>query len=75
MSSPYPLYVQVALTTDFPEYSLAKGAIARIVEHYPMPEGKEDGYSLEGFDIPGVTLEVGESQIRLLDADSESGAA
>jgi len=30
-----------------------------------MPEGEEDGYSLEGFEasIPGITLEVRESQI------------
>ncbi len=28
-----------------------------------MPEGEEDGYSLEGFDLPQVTLEVAASQI------------
>ena len=29
-----------------------------ISKHYPMPEGQEDGYSLEGFDIriPGITV-------------------
>jgi hypothetical protein len=37
-----------------------------VIEHYPMPEGQEDGYSLEGFDIPisGITLEVKSSQIQ-----------
>jgi hypothetical protein len=28
-----------------------------------MPKGEEDGYSLEGFDVPHVTLEVAASQI------------
>lgn len=28
-----------------------------------MPEGEEDGYSLEGFDLPHVTIEVSSSQI------------
>ena len=39
-----------------------------VIEHYPMPEGQEDGYSLEGFDIPipGITVEVRESQIQPL---------
>jgi hypothetical protein len=36
-----------------------------VIEHYPMPENQEDGYSLQGFGvpIPGVTVEVRESQI------------
>jgi hypothetical protein len=39
-----------------------------VIEHYPMPENQEDGYSLEGFGIPilGVTVEVRESQIQPL---------
>jgi hypothetical protein len=28
-----------------------------------MPEGEEDGYSLEGFDVPQVTIEVAASHI------------
>ena len=61
------LYTEVALTQDFPEYRLKKGDTAMVIEHYPMPEGQEDGYSLEGFDIPipGITVEVRESQIQL----------
>ena len=41
------------------------------VEHYPMPEGQEDGYSLEGFGVPilGVTVEVRESQIQPLNPE------
>ncbi len=43
------LYTQVALKEDLPEYGLKKGDVAMVIEHYPMPEGTEDGYSLEGF--------------------------
>ncbi|MEH2238129.1 hypothetical protein, partial [Nostoc sp.] len=35
----------------------------RVNESHPMPEGEEDGYSLEGFDLPHVTIEVPASQI------------
>ena len=58
-----PLFSQVALAEDLPEYHLKRGDIAVIVEHYPMAEGQEDGYSLEGFDVPNVTIEVAASQI------------
>ena len=58
----YRLFSQVVLTEDLPEYELKKGAIATTVEHYPVDNG-EDGYSLEGFDFPYVTIEVSESKI------------
>ena len=59
------LYTQVALKEDLSEYGLKKGDVAMVIEHYPMPEGTEDGYSLEGFGVPieGITVEVRESQI------------
>jgi len=62
------LYTEVALTQDLPEYRLKKGDTAMVIEHYPLPEGQEDGYSLEGFGIPipCVTVEVRESQIQPL---------
>jgi len=63
MKVQYPLFSQVALAEDLPEHSLKRGEIATVVEHYPMPEGDEDGYSLEGFNIPNVTVEVAASQI------------
>lgn len=63
MKRTYPLFSQVALAEDLPEYHLKRGDIATIVEYYPMPEGEEDGYSLEGFDAPQITLEVAASQI------------
>jgi hypothetical protein len=62
MTTQHPLYSQVALAQDLPEHHLKKGAIATIVEYYPMPDS-EDGYSLEGFDVPNVTIEVSASQI------------
>lgn len=63
MKIQYPLFSQVALAEDLPKYNLKRGDTAIIVEHYPMPEGEEDGYSLEGFDLPQVTIEVAASQI------------
>jgi hypothetical protein len=63
MTAPYALFSQVALAEDLPAYRLKRGDIATIVEHYPMSEVEEDGYSLEGFDVPNVTVEVSASQI------------
>ncbi|ASC71680.1 hypothetical protein XM38_026340 [Halomicronema hongdechloris C2206] len=63
MKVTYPLFTQVALTEDLPEHHLKRGDMATIVEHYPMPTGEEDGYSLEGFDVPNITVEVSASQI------------
>ena len=53
---------------DIPKYNLKKGATAIIVEHYQMPEGEEDGYSLEGFNVEAITVEVAESQIEAIKA-------
>lgn len=63
MKPQYSLFSQVALTEDLPQYHLKRGDIATIVEHYPMSEPQEDGYSLEGFDVPQITLEVTASQL------------
>lgn len=53
------------MVEDLPRLGLKAGDRAMVVEHYPMPVGQEDGYSLEGFDteIKGVTVEVRASQI------------
>ena len=67
MTSPYPLFSQVALAEDLPNCHLKRGDVATIVEHYPMPDGEEDGYSLEGFDVLGVTIEVSRSQIMTIE--------
>ncbi|MEQ9669118.1 hypothetical protein [Coleofasciculus sp. G2-EDA-02] len=43
--------------------NLKRGDIATIVEYYHKAESEEDGYSLEGFDLRQVTIEVAASQI------------
>ncbi|MFM7384131.1 MAG: DUF4926 domain-containing protein [Microcystaceae cyanobacterium] len=60
-----PLFCQVQLTENLPQFNLKKGSIGTIVEYYPMPENREDGYSLEGL-IYQDTVEVAESQIALV---------
>ena len=60
----FPLFSQVQLTEDIPEFNLKKGSIGVIVEHYPMSQGK-DGYSIEGLMVQD-TVEVAESQIKLI---------
>ncbi|MEM6433095.1 MAG: DUF4926 domain-containing protein [Cyanobacteria bacterium P01_D01_bin.115] len=67
MTTQYPLFSQVALAADLPEHHLKRGDVTTVVEHYPMPKDEEDGYSLEGFNVPGVTVEVTASQIMSLD--------
>ena len=64
----FPLFSQVQLTQDIPQFNLKKDSIGVIVEHYPMSEGEEDGYSLEGL-ITQDTVEVAESQIKLLNVE------
>jgi hypothetical protein len=63
MKTQYALFSQVVLAEDLPQHNLKRGDSATIVEHYPMPDGEEDGYSLEGFNVPQVTVEVAASQI------------
>jgi Domain of unknown function (DUF4926) len=63
MKTQYALFSQVVLAEDLPQYSLKRGDSATIVEHYPMPDGEEDGYSVEGFNVPQITIEVAASQI------------
>jgi hypothetical protein len=60
----FPLFSQVQLTENIPEFNLKKGSVGVIVEHYPMSQG-EDGYSVEGL-IAEDTVEVTESQIKLI---------
>ena len=61
----FPLFAQVVLKVDLPEYGLQKGVEGVIVECYSMSNGQEDGYSVEGL-IPQDTVEVKESQIELV---------
>lgn len=61
----FPLFAQVVLQVDLPEYGLQKGVEGIIVECYPMTDGQENGYSVEGL-IPQDTVELKESQIELV---------
>ena len=66
MKPQHSLFSQVALAEDLPEHGLNRGDVATVVEHYSMTDGQEDGYSLEGFDVLDVTVEVSASQIVLV---------
>lgn len=65
-----PLFAQVELTEDIPEYNLKKGSVGIIVEYYPMRDNQEDGYSIEGL-IYQDTVEVSPSQISLVTEKSK----
>ena len=58
----FELFTKVILTVDFPQYDLKRGQIGTIVERYPMSNGEEPGYSLEGL-LEQDTIEVSESQL------------
>ncbi len=53
----YELFKEVVLLKNVPEKNLKKGDVATIVEHHPVPNGK-DGYTLEIFNVFGDTLTV-----------------
>ena len=61
----FELFTKVILIVDFPQYNLKQGQIGTIVECYPMSNGEESGYSLEGL-LEQDTIEVFESQISVL---------
>jgi hypothetical protein len=63
MKPKFSLFSEVVLLQDIPTYNLKRGSVATVVEYYPMTELGQDGYSLEGMNIPDVTVEVAESQI------------
>ena len=69
----FPLFSQVQLTQDIPEFNLKKNSIGVIVEYYSMSQG-EDGYSVEGL-IAQDTVEVTESQIKLVPVEQTSEKA
>lgn len=63
MKPKFPLFSEVVLLQDMPTYNLKRGSVATVVEHYAMNDLQQDGYSLEGFYVSNVTVEVAESQI------------
>lgn len=53
----YPLYADLALARDLPEYRLRRGDLVRLVEHHVAPDG-EEGYSAEVLGAKGQTVAV-----------------
>lgn len=54
---PVELYQDVILTVDRPEEGLCAGDIGTLVERHVVP-GKEEGWSVEFFDMTGRTVAV-----------------
>lgn len=54
---PFPLFEDVILTEDLPAHDLCAGDVGVVVEHHVV-EGREDGYSVEFFDMTGRTVAV-----------------
>ncbi len=63
MKPKYPLFSEVVLLHDIPSQNLKRGSVATVVEQYAVTDQQQYGYSLEGFNIPNVTIEVSESQV------------
>ena len=61
----FPLFSQVQLTQNIPQFNPKKGSIGTVIEYYPTPENLEDGYSIEGLIYQDI-VEVAESQIELI---------
>ena len=51
------LYQDVILTADLPEHGLCAGDVGTLVERHPVPD-KEEGFSVEFFDMTGRTVVV-----------------
>ena len=53
----FEMYQDVILTADAPEHGLCAGDVGAVVERHVAP-GREDGYSVEFFDMTGRTVAV-----------------
>lgn len=66
-----PLFTEVSLSRDLPEYQLRQGDLVRLVEHHVAPDGGT-GYSVEVLGAKGQTvavIAVSESTIEALRDD------
>jgi len=54
---PFSLYQDVILTCGLPREGLLAGDVGTVVEHHPSSE-REDGYSVEFFDMTGRSVAV-----------------
>lgn len=53
----YEMYHDVILTVDLPDEGLCAGDVGTVVDRHSAP-GREDGYSVEFFDMTGYTVAV-----------------
>lgn len=53
----FELYQDVILTVDLPEHELCTGDVGTAVERHVVPD-REEGYSVEFFDMTGRTVAV-----------------
>jgi hypothetical protein len=53
-----PLYQEVVLNRDFPQYQLRKGDIAMLNDYVPHPDRGEEGCILEIYNPTGEFLKV-----------------
>ena len=53
----FQLFQDAILTTDLPEYGLCAGDVGVVVERHDG-NGREEGYSVEFFDMTGHTVAV-----------------
>jgi len=61
----WELYQDVILTADLPENDLCAGDVGTLVERHDVP-GKDEGYSVEFFDMTGRTVAVVTVPVRVL---------
>jgi len=53
----FEMFQDVILTVDLPEQGLCAGDVGTVVDRHSVP-GREDGYSVEFFDMTGDTVAV-----------------
>lgn len=51
----FPMFEDIIVTTDVPSHDIQAGDVGTVIEHHVV-EGKEDGYSVEFFDMTGKTV-------------------
>jgi hypothetical protein len=55
---PSEMFGDVILTRDVPERGLRAGDVGTVVERHVVPDGREEGYSVEFFDMTGTTVAI-----------------
>jgi uncharacterized protein DUF4926 len=55
---PFEMFGDVIVTRDIPELGLRVGDVGTIVERHAVPDDREEGYSVEFFNMTGNTVAV-----------------